>query len=429
MNSEAKLISGLGFELFDKSEFGMTEFVQKINYQRALQGELTRTITSLSEVKYARVHLVLPEHSLFNQNAEKSRASVTLFLKDDVRISDKQILGIQRLVASAVPNMDVSAVTVVDQRGVTLSREATGENGSLGAGERLQRRQEIEAYLTNKVNQVLQKAFGSNQALVSVDVTLNLDQIKTTVEDYIPNVNGEKGMVRKREIKNQTSTDNKDNSVTTEVEYKLGRKVDQIVNTPGSIKSISVAVLVPEDTRDERIYQLEELVAVTVGLDKTRGDEIAVHAVAMAEPGVQRGDLVRPTNFQPYDVRDRGQLNNTVGNVSQSMGMSSSDFDSEGLEGDVGISQNSIQATPANTTRVVTEYYQDLKTKIRNGDPVMLGVVVLIGLIFLFTIIWIFSANRIQSENTLSTEEREKLLRQLNMWLDSDSKLAEESKI
>src|SRR4051812_37844238 len=109
----------VGFEIFNNSDFGMTEFAQKINYQRALQGELARTIMSLDEVKQARVHLAVPEAGLLKK-AARPKASVTLALRGDSRLRPEQIVGIQRLVAAAVPEMDASAVTVLDQQGVAL---------------------------------------------------------------------------------------------------------------------------------------------------------------------------------------------------------------------------------------------------------------------------------------------------------------------
>lgn len=425
MSSEAKLISGVGFELFDKSDFGMTEFVQKINFQRALQGELTRTITSLKEIKYARVHLVLPEHSLFNQDGDKSRASVTLFMKDGETVNNQQVQGIQRLVASAVPNMDVNAVTVVDQSGVTLSRGSANHSEGIGSDERLQRRQEMESYLTKKVNQVLEKAFGPNQALASIDVTLNLDQIKTTVEDYLPNSNGEKGMVRKRETKNQPATDNKNNSVTTEVEYKLGRKVEQIVNTPGSIKTISVGVLVPENATEQRIYQIEELVAATVGLNKARGDEIVVHAINMANAGGNRQPVRSWQNNQYSSQSDIG--GDSEEKIFHSLGLSEDGL-GDSVENVAMSDKRIVQGAPSPVVQNIRDIYQDFKQRAQSGDVTVLGILGLILLIFAFTLFWMFTSHKRQAENTLSVEERERLLRQLNSWLESDDNAMEQSK-
>ncbi len=280
MSTGVPLAGGIGFEIFDNSDFGITEFAQRINFQRALQGELTRTIMSLKEVKYARVHLVLPEGGLFQKETRAPTASVTLFLKQGQSLSDAQIVGIQRLVASSVQGMEIQRVTVTDQMGITLSRDGEQETGGAAVSVRLQKKQEVEAYLRRKVAEVLEPVFGAGKAVVSVDVTLDLDNVKRTREDVLPAADG--AVARKRESRSvgNTSKTNNNESVNKEVEYKLGKQIEQIVKTPGGIRRISIGVLVPEDTDAVRIEKVSELVAMAVGLDKNRGDAIAVHPVA-----------------------------------------------------------------------------------------------------------------------------------------------------
>src|SRR4051812_48007220 len=161
--------SGVGFEIFNNTDFGMTEFAQKINYQRALQGELTRTIQSLDEVKTARVHLVLPESGLFKKSGQKPKASITLTLKEGRTLQTDQVLGIQRLVAASVPEIFADAVTILDQRGVALTRPAESDSQEGVVAARLNAKQELEADLTRKAVAVLDKAFGPGRAMVSVD--------------------------------------------------------------------------------------------------------------------------------------------------------------------------------------------------------------------------------------------------------------------
>ncbi|HEX5513575.1 MAG TPA: flagellar basal-body MS-ring/collar protein FliF, partial [Gammaproteobacteria bacterium] len=127
MSDGIQLNSGAGFELFNKAEFGMTEFAQKINYQRALQGELARTIGSVPGVKYARVHLVLPESSLFAEKQTQPKAAVTLILQEGAGIDRRQVQGIQRLVAATVPGLQSGQVTVLDQSGVALGGSSADE--------------------------------------------------------------------------------------------------------------------------------------------------------------------------------------------------------------------------------------------------------------------------------------------------------------
>ena len=138
VNSGVQL-GGVGFELFDETEFGMTEFVQKINFQRALQGELSRTINAIEAVKFSRVHLVIPKKGLFDQK-EKATASVILFLNGTARLSNQQIEGVQNLVASSVPELDADRVTVLDDRGITLSNGLKEGDVFTSAGGRLEKK-------------------------------------------------------------------------------------------------------------------------------------------------------------------------------------------------------------------------------------------------------------------------------------------------
>ncbi|HYF20761.1 MAG TPA: flagellar basal-body MS-ring/collar protein FliF, partial [Ramlibacter sp.] len=200
MGKELPLHGVVGLELFNHADFGMTEFAQKINYQRALQGELTRTILSLQEVRDVRVHLALPEQGLFRPAGARPKAAITLTLRRGQLLRPEQVSGIQRLVAAAVPALSAAEVTVVDQQGLALSRMPDGE--AEGSG-RLDLKREVEDHLSRKAGAVLERAFGPGQALASVDVTLNQDQVRVTTEDVLPAAGGRAGasgvLVRERE--------------------------------------------------------------------------------------------------------------------------------------------------------------------------------------------------------------------------------------
>ncbi len=121
---------GVGFEIFDRKNFGMTEFVQKLNYQRALQGELSRTISQLNGVEQARVHLVMPEKSLFKENEKPATASIVLKMKSNRPLSDNEVQGVVHLVASSIEGMDPEHVTVLDSRGKILSKGGSSDPAS-----------------------------------------------------------------------------------------------------------------------------------------------------------------------------------------------------------------------------------------------------------------------------------------------------------
>ena len=302
MGKELPLHGAVGFEIFNNTDFGMTEFAQKVNYQRALQGELSRTIMALEEVKSVRVHLVMPESGLFKKNRSKPKASITLTMKPNEQLRSEQVSGIQRLVAASVPEIEGSSVTILDQHGVALTRAGAGEGDTDVANARLEMKKQTETYFTKKVAEVLDKAFGPGQAIVSVDVTLNQNHTKVTREDVIP-ANSDDGdavgvVVRRRESSRDVSRmqdgggqpEAKIGSVgegtsTSEVDYQNGRKVEQIVSTPGSIVRISVGVLLPHAMSEDRLNGIREVIKMAAGLNAGRGDAIAVYSVEQLASG------------------------------------------------------------------------------------------------------------------------------------------------
>lgn len=282
MGKGLNLRGGVGFEIFNNTDFGMTEFAQKINYQRALQGELARTIMAFDEVRFARVHLVMPESSLFKRATQRPKASVTLAMKEAQALEPEQVLGIQRLVAASMPDMEPGAVTIVDQRGVALTRAGDGEDSGMAG--RLGIKHEIETYLARKVVAVLDKAFGPGQAIVSVDVTLNHDSIKVTREDVLPMANqGAEALgvvMRRRSTTPAAAAEaGRGQMATTDIEYQSGRRVEQIVSNPGSIKRLSVGVLLPHTLPGEKLEQIRQVLAMAIGVSAARGDEIAISSV------------------------------------------------------------------------------------------------------------------------------------------------------
>lgn len=290
MGRDLPLHGTVGLELFNNTDFGMTEFAQKINFQRALQGELTRTILSFPEVRDARVHLALAEQGLFKQHAARAKAAVTLTLRAGQSLRSEQVHGIQRLVAAAVPGLASEEVTIVDQQGVALSRPAGGEEASAGSSTRLDLKRETENYLSRKAAAVLDKAFGPGQALASVDVTLNMDQVRVTTEDVIAAPDRKGGtatgvLVRERESARDSAVPEahpgeargaRGSSMQRDVEYQAGRRVEQVVSQPGAIRRIQVVAVVRQKLDAEQKEQLTRVVAAAVGASTERGDTVVV---------------------------------------------------------------------------------------------------------------------------------------------------------
>lgn len=304
MGRGVPLAGGVGFEIFDNKDVGMTEYTQKINYQRALQGELARTISSMNEVRQARVQLVIGESTLFKRQKIKPKASVSLALKPGAQLATEQILGIQRLVAASVPGLEPGAVTIVDQRGVTLSAAMEEDEDYQQISGKLRLKKNAEDYFIRKISAVLDRTFGPGQAIVSVDVTFNFDDVKRTQQTVVPvrtNAGEEAGaVVRKRQSVYRArgpvakvadgdtyAAASPDLSSTTDVEYELGKTIEQVVSSPGSIRRVSVGIVVPKVSA-EQTQRVQDLVSMIVGFNGERGDAISVQSIdrmmAMPEP-------------------------------------------------------------------------------------------------------------------------------------------------
>jgi flagellar M-ring protein FliF len=294
MGKDTPLYGAVGFEVFNNADLGMTEFVQKVNYQRAIQGELTRTIQAIDEVQSARVHLALPEQGLFKRAAAKAKASVTLMLKPGKTIGAEQVTGIQRLVAASVPDVQPDDVTVLDQHGVALTRNDGSDRGGASASAQLDSKRGTEEYLQKKVDQVLERTFGAGQAVASIDVVLNLDQSKVTTEEVLPSAGkSAQGNPAGVVIRERYSTQGEDTPRTApgakdgaaadasmaEAEYQVGRRVEQLEHARGGVRRMTVAVLVRQPLSAYQAAQLKEVVGTAVGINVQRGDAIVVQSM------------------------------------------------------------------------------------------------------------------------------------------------------
>lgn len=291
MGKDLPLHGAVGFELFNNADFGMTEFAQKVNYQRALQGEITRTILSLEEVATARVHLALPEERLFKNDQNRPKASITLGLHRGRSLAREQVAGIQRLVAAAVPGIAVHDVTITNLQGVALTRGEVGASGDALEGEAVGLKADVESHLSRKAMAVLDRRFGSGTASISVDATLDMNRVRVTKEEVLGAPAGEEPsntgvVVKEREsIKDPTEGPRDGSAVAAstitnrDVEYQVGRRVEQMVSQPGSVVKLQVAVVVRAALDAGEIEQARTLVAAAVGAVASRGDVIVVQGV------------------------------------------------------------------------------------------------------------------------------------------------------
>ncbi len=313
---------GVGFEIFDRSTLGMSEFVQKLNYRRALQGELARTVAQMSGVEKARVHLAIPERRLFSPEQDRARASVVVSLYSGQMLSKAQVQGIVHLVASSVEGLQAKDVTVVDGQGRILSSTASDDPAGL-TNTQLEYQQTLEKDIESRIQSMLERIVGVNKAVVRVSSVVDFRKVETTEERYDPNgqvvrseqrgqekssgVNGSTGGVpgvesntppgTEQEPSQTSSTSNQTKNET--VNYEISRTVSRIVEPTGGIKKLSVAVLVdgtyevPKPAEGEkasaadaqRKYQprsteemqrIEEIVKKAMGYSAERQDQVEV---------------------------------------------------------------------------------------------------------------------------------------------------------
>ena len=297
---------GVGFELFDRGDLGVSEFTQKVNLRRAIEGELSRTVGRLSEVRSARVHVTLAEKGLYRDEDRKGSASVVVALQAGRTLGEKQLAGIRHLVASAVPGLSPDVVTVMDARGTVLSGE--GANESAGDYQRRMER-ELEARIVG----LLEPVVGTGSAIARVAASLDMSQVDSTAETFDPDATA----VRSERTSNNNSTQetgganggiagaaanqplqgvqagqsgsggNRNQSGAQEEvrNFEISKAVTRTVNHLPRLQRLSVALLLgnPEGgtpRTEEEIARLTELAKRAVGFDESRGDRIDVSTAA-----------------------------------------------------------------------------------------------------------------------------------------------------
>ncbi len=281
----------VGFEIFDGNLFGMTDFLQKVNYRRALEGELAKTISQMEEVDGVRVHIVIPERTLFKEDEQPATASVVIKSNPARGLSRRQVDGISYLVASSVEGLEPARVTILDSRGTLMSRGFPEDENE--PGNRLDLTRSVETYLQNKAQTLLDEVLGPGKSVVRVSAALNFRRIESSVERYDP----ESAVVRSEERVETTKGETGDKSETSVTNYEMGRTVESITSETGNIEKLSVAVMVDgkyEEVTDEygevtkkfvprtdaELAMLAGVVRRAVGVDDTRGDHFEIASTA-----------------------------------------------------------------------------------------------------------------------------------------------------
>ncbi len=282
-----------GFELFDKTNFGMTDFQQKLNYKRALQGELSRTINSLREVENSRIHFTEKKESLFADQEEKPKASVTLKLKAGNTLSKEQVQGIVHLVASAIEGLEPTGVTVVDVTGKLLTNPYLIDETSSISSYHQELKHKTAINFEKKAQSLLDGVLGPGKSLVRVSVDLNFKKIEQTQEVYNP----DGGVVRSKESNASSSQFAEDPSTSKSegdiVNYEIDKTVSHIIDEVGNIKRMTISVAVDgtykynEETKErdyvprseDELTRYESLIKNSLGFDPQRADQIVVSNV------------------------------------------------------------------------------------------------------------------------------------------------------
>jgi flagellar M-ring protein FliF len=307
----------VGFELFDKTNFGVTDFAEHINYRRALEGELERSVMALAEVESARVHLTFPKDSVFLEAQQPAKASVLVRLRPGARLSPANVLAVEHLVASAVEGLSPDAVSVVDMNGNLLSRPhragpGSEDDASEGA---LEFRRQLEKDLVAKINTTLEPLLGAEKFRAGVSVDCDFTGGEQSEETFDP----DRSVMTSSQKTEDISGVNLASGIpgtpsnlprpasrpgaagtgmtrrTENITYQTSRTVRRLRLPAGTLKRMSVAVLLDQDVRwegfgktakrilepppPERIKAIHDLVAAAIGLDSNRGDQLIVETL------------------------------------------------------------------------------------------------------------------------------------------------------
>lgn len=299
-----------GFELLDDLQLGSTEFKNKLTRQRIFQGEITRSIEKMHGIKKARVQIAEPERSVFTDKDESPTASVMLIMDPGYRLKVNQIKAIKNLVAYSIPRLTPEKVFLTDQNGNTLSDDIQKNSGDIESF-----RQNFEIETGKKIQQVLDKIVGKDNASVQVSADIDFNSAKATIESYIPVGENGQGVVTSsqseieayekpnavqtvtqeetEEKKTETGEIKEEEKITTKpvgknltyqkqknaTNYSVSKEIKQIVYAPGTVKRMTIAVAVNKILTQKEKEELEKLVISASGANTERGDIINISSM------------------------------------------------------------------------------------------------------------------------------------------------------
>jgi flagellar M-ring protein FliF len=338
----------IGFELFDKANFGASEFTEQVNYHRAIEGELERSVMSIREVETARVHLTLAKDSLYTEARQPAKASVLVKLRHAAALSPQNIAAICQLTASAVPGLSADQVSLVDTAGNLLNRpRPTSADGTEGSEAALDYRKSIEVGIQNKIASTLEPLLGPDHFRIGVSADVDTTSGEQSEEVFDPSksvmttsqrtedgpalttssgVPGTASNLPHPASKPSTGVSNYARH-TESISYQTSRLVKHTRLPQGSVKKLSLSILVDHTLRwdgqkriveppsAEKLKVIHDLVAATTGLDPARGDQLVVNSFPFestltAEPvAVTTAEPVMVTALPPWLQKLMAQKN------------------------------------------------------------------------------------------------------------------------
>ena len=324
----------VGFEIFDKQEFGATDEEQRIKFKRALEGELSRTIESLTPISKASVHIAFGKESLFVKEKEPPTASVVVNIKMGMKLSQKQVMGIKNLVASSVSSLSIENVKIIDQHGVNLGNEDEESFDTSLLQAQIKYKKDYESALEQKIMNVLAPVLGGwDRVVARVNADFNFDQEKSQSEVFDPNsvARSEQNLEEKKEgkkgkevggvpgaisnigpVQGIEDSENKETYSKNQstINYEISKKVTTVKSQFANLKRVSAAVVVDgkyeldENNKatyvaisEEELAKLQILVKNAIGFDEARGDSVSVDNIRFNHIQAPTPPTAKITNF------------------------------------------------------------------------------------------------------------------------------------
>jgi flagellar M-ring protein FliF len=305
----------VGFELFDKTSFGVTDFVQHLNYQRALEGELSRTINTLDQVESSRVHIVVPKQELFTSQQKPATASVVLHLRPGRTLDEGSLRGLSHMVARSVEGLEQKNITIVDAgTGRMLFDGGSADTGAGLTATQLDVQKKVEQDIQAQVQAMLDRVAGSQRNVVSVKADMDFSQQETLAETYTPGGANNQGVPRSsstvQESFNGTGqagaqpgaaanvpptragvagagTNSQYERSETTTNFEVSKNTQKTVRGPGEIKRLSVSVMLDSSISPDDAAGLRDAIGAAAGLNQERGDQLVIATAAFSGNGLE----------------------------------------------------------------------------------------------------------------------------------------------